>query len=425
MHNVTLGDALSVMGSFGIHVDYTVRLKLRLLDQVDEEVLKEAIEKTRQRYPYFCVRMKRDGEKFFYEDNPAPIALLHTDRSVRLNAPETNFHVWCVCYYEDWVYLDVYHGITDGTGMYQLLATLLFYYCEKRYGVTDHTGVRTLDDPLSPEEMVDPLENLPPVDLSGKKAREAVPVFSLSRDAGLTRSSPQIWDIEIPEAAFVSFGSANDASPGTMVTILFARAIDGLYPKTKKAIMSKYVVNARPMLHAEKTHHNCIDGVSFAYTDRVRALPFEQQCTVHRGSTFFQSDADSVYAKQAGMASYYRSILQKCPTLEAKKQAFGRMMGGADSAYTYIVSYIGQWKLKALSPYILEFWTHVPSPNSLETEVAAVNGKIFLSVHQAFQEDHVIKSFLRQLEEHGIPYKVRQKVSSDNAKFPEPVLESY
>ncbi len=107
-------------------------------------------------------------------------------------------------------------------------------------------------------------------------------------------------------------------------------------------------------------------------------------------------------------------------TLEAKKQAFGRMMGGADTAYTYIVSYVGQWKYKSLSPYILEFWTHVPSANSLVTEVAAVNGKIFLSVHNAFQEDCVVKSFLHQLDEKGIPYQLRQIVPADNAKFPEP-----
>ena len=424
MHNVTLGEMLPVMGSFGIGLDYTVRLKLRLRDKIDEELLKEAVKQTQQRYPYFSVRMKRDNEKFFYEDNPAPIVVLNTDRSVQLNAQETNFHVWCVCYYEDWLCLDVYHGITDGTGMYVLLSTLLFYYCEKRYGVTDHTGIRTLDDPISPEETIDPLENLPPIDLSSKKAPNGISVFSLSNDAGLTRSCPQIWDIEIPESVFVSFSSANDASPGTMVTIFFARAIDALYPNEQKTIMSRYSVNARPMLHAEKTYHNCLDGVSFQYTGRVKALPFDQQCTIHRGSTFLQSDPDSVYGKQAGLASYLRSILQKCPTLEAKKQAFGRMMGGADSAYTYIVSYVGQWKLKALSPYILEFWTHVPSANSLVTEVAAVNGKIFLSVHNAFQEDCVVNSFLHQLEENGIPYQLRQRVPADNAKFPEPGIES-
>ena len=152
-------------------------------------------------------------------------------------------------------------------------------------------------------------------------------------------------------------------------------------------------------------------------------MPFDKQCTVHRGTTFIQSDADIVYRKQTGMASFYRSILQGAPTPEAKKQVFGRMMSAADTAYTYIVSYIGQWKLKALSPYILEFWTHVPSAVPLATEIAAVNGKIFLSIHQTFREDLIVKSFLRQMEENGIPYRLHPPVKPDNAQFPEPENE--
>ena len=180
------------------------------------------------------------------------------------------------------------------------------------------------------------------------------------------------------------------------------------------------MVNARPMLHAERTHYNCLDGVVFPFTDRVKAMPFEKQCTVHRGATFIQSDPDNVYGKQVGMASYFRSILQELPTLEEKKRVFGQMIGGGAGAYTYIVSYVGQWKLKALSPYIMEFWTHAPSANPLLAEIAAVNGKIFLSVHQTFREDHIIRSFLRQLEENGISCQLRQPVKPDNAQFPEP-----
>ena len=307
--------------------------------------------------------------------------------------------------------------------MYMVLATLLYYYCEKRYGVTDHTGIRTLDDTILPEETIDPMEHLPSIDLSGRQAPQTVPVFSLAADAGLTHSSTQIWDIEIPEEAFVSFSSANDASPGTMISILFARAIDALYPEREKIIMSRYSVNARPMLHAKETHHNCLSGVAFPYTDRVKTLPFKTQCTVHRGATFIQSDAEKVCGQLIGVASYVRSILQGLPTLEGKKRAFGQMMSGGDTAFTYMVSYVGQWRLKALSPYILEFWTHVPSANSLVIEIAAVNGKIFLSVHQTFREDLIIRSFQRQLEENGIPFQLRQPVKPDNARFPEPDIE--
>lgn len=422
MYPVTIGDALHVMGPFGIDLDYTVRLKLRLRDEIDGTILKEAAEKTRRRYPYLSVRLKKNQTDFFYEDNPAPIAVLHTDKRVSLNTEETNFHVWCVCYHEDWLDLDFYHGIADGTGMYTLLATLLYYYCEGRYGATDHTGVRTLEDPIRPEETLDPMEQLPQLDLSGMQRAAREPVFCLTTDGGLTPSEPQIWDVELPESAFVSFSSANDASPGTMVSILLARAIDALYPERQREILGRYVVNARPMLHGEASHHNCIGGVMFPYTDRVKAMSFDRQCTAHRGATFLQSDEDRVRGALTGSTSLYRQTLQACPTADAKKAAFGQMMRGGAMFTSFIVSYVGQWRLRSLSPYILEFWTHVPAANPLLTEIAAINGKIFLSVHQTFREDCVIRSFLTQLEENGIPYELRQPVGPDNAQFPEPEL---
>ena len=69
MYTVTLGEVLPVIGSFGNHLDYTVRLKLRLRDKIDDLFLKEAVEKTRQRYPYLCVHMKKDNENYFYVKN--------------------------------------------------------------------------------------------------------------------------------------------------------------------------------------------------------------------------------------------------------------------------------------------------------------------------------------------------------------------
>ena len=266
------------------------------------------------------------------------------------------------------------------------------------------------------------MERLPRLDLSGMQRTAREQVFCLTTDGGLTPSETQIRDIEIPESAFVSFSSANDASPGTMVSILLARAIDALYPERQKPLTGRYVVNARPMLHGEKSHHNCIGGVMFSYTDRVKAMPFDRQCTAHRGATFLQSDEDRVRGSLTVSTSLYRQIAQGLPTSEAKKEAFGQMMRGGAAYTSFIVSYVGQWRLQSLSPYILEFWTHVPAANPMLVEIAAINGKIFLSVHQTFREELVLQSFLRQLEANGIPYTLRPPAEPDNARFPEPEL---
>ena len=421
MHSITTGDILHVVGTFGAKTDYTVRLSIRMADEVDGSMLQEAVTKTQRRYPYFSLRMRKGENEYYYEDNPSPIVLHHTDDRISLNTEESNYHVWSVCYNEDRIHLDFYHGIADGTGMYMVLSTLLYYYCSERYGLDDHNGIRTLEDPICPEETIDPYDLLPDIDLSALKIPEMPPVFTLIEDGGMTPSDDTIvWDIEVSEGDFVRFSSANDASPGTMVSILLARAIDAVFPERSKVLMNGYVINGRPMLGALQSHHNCVTTVTFPYTDRVKAMPFDRQCTVHRGTTFIQSDAERVQKAMTASASRFRMIDQTVPALEGKKQAFGQMIKGATRRYTHIVSYVGKWKYEPLSPYIREFWTHVPGANGLLAELAAVNGKIFISLHQRFIEDVVVKEFIRQLDENGISHSIVQSGVNNTARFPEP-----
>lgn len=420
MKQITTGDMMHVHGGFGAQVDYTVRTSVRLTDAVDPELLRRALDRTQRRYPYLSLRLKRGEDAYAYEENPLPVALLHEDGRICLNAEETNFHVWAVCWWEDFIHFDVYHGATDGTGMYALLATLLYYYCAERYGVTDHEGIRTLEDEISPEETADPQDSLPQLDLSKLPAAPLEAAFTLETDGGLTPSGPTLWDVEIPEDVFVRFSSAHDASPGTMVSLLFARAIDALYPHRDKEIVSAYVVNARPMLHAEKTHHNCLSMALFRYSDRVRAMPLMRQCTVYRGMTFLQSDEERITAAMTENASRIRAAAQSAATLAEKKQVFAQMFNGGEGVLSFLVSYTGKWPFPALGEHIREFWTHPPNTFSLLVEIAAAGGKIFLSIQQRFREDTVRQAFLRQLEENGVPYTLRRAMPSDVAGIREP-----
>ncbi len=417
---ITTGDMMHVHGAFGAQVDYSVRLTVRLADPIDGQLLRSALEKTQKRYPYFSRRLRAGATGFYYENNPQPVVLLQTDDPARLNAEETNFHLWAVCWSEDRIHLDFFHGITDGTGMYRVLATLLFYYCAARYGVTDHRGILTLEDPILPEETTDPQDTLFPPE----NAAPAAPLqeaFTLETDGGLTPSGPTIWDLEIPEDTFIRFTSANDASPGTMISLLMAQAIDALYPNRRKDIISAYVINGRPMLGAALTHHNCLTMALFNYQSRIQKMPFDRKCTVYRGMTFLQSDADVVKSGMGANAVQIRAAAQGIETLEGKKQAFGEAFSGGDGYVTFLVSYTGKWKHPAVGAYIREFWTHPPNTFSLMVEISAVNGRIFLSVQQRFQEDTVRESFLRQLEAHGIPYTLRRVMESDIAHIPEPL----
>ena len=51
MREITTGDAMHVYGSFGLVMDYTVRLCVRLSGGINGEMLCEAVKNTQKRYP--------------------------------------------------------------------------------------------------------------------------------------------------------------------------------------------------------------------------------------------------------------------------------------------------------------------------------------------------------------------------------------
>ena len=425
MIQITTGDMMHVHGGFAEKVDYTGRLSVRMRDAVDADFLAAALQKTQERYPYFCVRLRKGEAAFYYEENPLPVMLLHRDERVSLNTEEVNGHVWAVCYNEDFIHLDFYHGITDGTGMYKVLSTLLYYYCAERYGAVKDKGVRTLAESIRPEETEDPQDRLPEIDLSKIPPASMKPAFTLETDGGLTPSEATIWDIEIPEEPFMEFVTENDSTPGNMVALLFSKAVHGLYfeegAAPLKDIIAVYVINARPMLGAPETCHNCLGMAMFDYEPRLASMPFMRQCTIYRGKTFAQSFDESIRETMTISANQIRAAVKSAPELDKKKEIFGQSFAGGEGFVTFLVSYIGKWPYPAIGEYIREFWTHPPNTFSLMVEIAAAGGKIFLTIQQRFKEDCVREAFLKELDEYGIPYRICRVMESDVAHMPEPM----
>ena len=415
---ITSGDSLHTYGSIGA-MDYTVRLSIRLDSVIDGEILKAALESTQRRYPYLNLRMKRQEADLYYEENPLPVCLFNTDKRISLNCEENNYHVWAVCYKDDFVYLDFYHGICDGTGMYMVLSTLLYYYIDGKYGNCDKTGIRTLEDPIDERESIDPTDSLPPMDpaLLARAAANIEPAYSLISDGETTPLDHEVVrDVMIPDKELLKFTSQNDASPGTFLAVIIARAIEQCTPVNDKKLRGSYVINARPMLGFPYTHHNCVNTVYANFSDRFMTMPIDRQCTAMRGMTILQSDPDRV-SFAIMRSNLVRRMCLQAPTLEARKAAFSQSLAKGTDLFTFMVSYVGQWKYEALGKHIMEFWTHVPPANNFLVEIAAVKGSIFLSFHQKFKEDKYYRAVLKQLEDNDISYIEKRVMENDISHF--------
>ena len=239
---ISRGDATMLYATS--HGSYTVRFHLRLDQKIDGQKLRSALDKTARRYPYFCVSLKRNEREFYYEINDRPVALLHTNKAITLGSSETNGHIWAVCYDGEDLFIDYFHGRSDGTGMYALIATLLYHYFDEQA----IPGIKTLDTPISEEETHDPVEDLPLLDLSKVSFPASPKALNLMKASGLEHVNGKglILKLMIPEESFLPFMRSNDGTPGIMLSVLIARAIERVHPQHEAPLVSNYVVNARP-----------------------------------------------------------------------------------------------------------------------------------------------------------------------------------
>ena len=396
---ITRGDATMLYATS--HGSYTIRIHMHLDQRIDHQKLRIALDKTAQRYPYFCVCLKRNEREFYYEVNSKPIALLHTNKTITLGVPETNGHIWAVCYDEEDLYVDFFHGRSDGAGMYSLVGTLLYYY----YDEQDIPGIKTLNMPVSDQETHDPVEDLPLLDLSKVNFPASPKALNLMEASGLEHVNGKglLLKLMISEESFLPFIRSNDGTPGIMLSLLTARAIERIHPQHEAPLISNYVVNARPMLKANETFHNCTNRVVFHYDDKIRKMPLERQCTAYRGKSFIQADEEVIIQGMTAAGSMAQMILD-IPDFSSKAKIASQAMEGTYDAATFIVSYVGRWKYPQLGRHIREFWTQAPVGPFPLIEVAAVNGKIFVSFLQPFSDRRYYDALIDELKENGIEY---------------------
>ena len=133
--------------------------------------------------------MRKDAEGteyFVYEDNSEPWVVSEGEKPVRLIGPESNNHLLAFCCWGDCIAIDFFHCLTDGTGAYNILRTLLYEYSRRRYDATLERGmanIRVSGDTISSEEWEDPAALAKPDQLNPLPLPERLRCINLTTQA--------------------------------------------------------------------------------------------------------------------------------------------------------------------------------------------------------------------------------------------------
>ena len=384
-----------------------IRIQMRMRDLVAPDALCLAVDATMRRYPYFCVELRKvDGDCVFAE-NHRPVVVVNSTHGVELNSRESNYHMIAFAWWDDWVMLDVFHGMTDGTGAYEVIRTLLYHYCSERYHVPlDREGIRLPGDVVPRQEWADPVAGR--ADLPTPSRSSLPKALDLIASAGLEGDRRRtVYSVAIPEDEFMGFTVENNGSPATMVSLLFSRAIAGMFPDSPDTIRVSLCVDQRAALGAPLAHQSLVGAAFLEYGKDMRDAPIKDQAPLFRQMVFAQTERDVVLAGVASQCGISRMLLAKDDDLERVGVAEA-IAAVAKNVITVSVSYVGKADFKEAERYVRDFrlWTTTAS-NGMTIEMSAVNGRFTLDFIQTFSSPVFVSAFLEELEGNGIEYDLQ------------------
>ena len=385
-----------------------ISLRVRMCGDIDGAMLDRAVEAGMNRYPYFRVELqKRDGQWGFIE-NRRPVTVSRSAVGAALNSEASNRHLIAFSWHEDWIILNVSHALTDGTGAYEVLRTVLYYYCSWRYGAQlSREGIRLAGDAISPEEYEDPAPRVtrePPENADGDSMPALNPVVAsnLGDDTAKT-----VFSTSLSEAGFMRFNADHDGSPATIVALFLSRAIAALHPDCPNPIRISLCVNQRRALGTPLAHQSLVGGAWLEYVEKMRDYPLDMQATVYRGMVFAQTMDERVLEGMRYINRNTRRLLSlasdEARAVEAKENS-----DGLKRALTATVSYVGRGRFGDAERYIRDFhlWANAMNENIL-VEISAINGRFIFDFSQNFSTPVYWRAFLKQLDENGIAYEER------------------
>ncbi len=78
--NVTRGDTLMLYGM--TRRSYSIRLQIRLDQPVNPDMMRIAVDKTAERYPYFCVTLKKNDKEYLDAEGIRTLDMPITDKEI-------------------------------------------------------------------------------------------------------------------------------------------------------------------------------------------------------------------------------------------------------------------------------------------------------------------------------------------------------
>ncbi|MBQ9503719.1 MAG: hypothetical protein IJU93_01780, partial [Lachnospiraceae bacterium] len=397
----------------------TIRFSVEFVDDIDKEALQYAAGQVGKRYPYFKVRLQRQGEEYVLTDNEAPLVISEENEAVCLGSQESNYHLLAFAYRDNVISVDVSHNICDGNGVAPLVKTLVYYYIEKRYGAEgiDTSTIRLVSDTIQEEEYLDPFPEAPvdtdtTLELKEKKLDPLM--FS---DDYFDRKGSYAYNLKVLQSELMAKAKTSDGSPVSIITVMMYRALMELFPDNKKDIKVIIPHEYRKALGKPLSHDSLARIMTASLSPKSRDLSIETLNTMVRGQIILGCDEQLDVQAINGQVQL-KAYLSTMP-LEEKKQTVQGILAGVMGLHTFGVSYTGNIPWGGMEKYIKDVHVYAGEnkrSGSLAIEVFTCGEYFSICLMQPGKNPAIVNQLIKTFKDNEIECEI---TSEERFKLPD------
>lgn len=384
------------------------RVAVLLKQDVDPQVLQEALKIAAPRFPTLSVRMKKGLFWYFFESNPeTPMVTVEKAPPCRAIKPdENNGYLFRVSYYKKRISLEVFHALTDGTGALVFLKTLVSQYLMlKGYGVFTYAGILDCEDYPSVSETEDSFSKYSGAKSDSKwKEEKAYHVYGTKMPSEYLEVVHGI----IPLNDFIKLARESNVTLTMYIAALIIYSIYSTQLSNRKSYAPVKVsipVNLRQYFPS-KTLRNFSAFVNVGINFSGQEYTFEQILNAVSETMKSEVQPDKLIGKISANVKAEKNIFMRLAPLVLKNVVLRTAYNAyGENQFTCSFSNLGAIKLpEEMEQYIerFEFVLGAPASNLLNCTACSFKDDLIITFTKMMHETDLERFFFRYLTKQGL-----------------------
>lgn len=384
--------------------------ELILSEDIKEDALRRALKRTLKRYPLYRHTIEENENKGIHyvpipEDNPYPI-FTGEKKNRRFGSDETGGYLFTIWYLNKHFIMEIFHGLSDGTGANAFIQTLLYCYAtECGVEVKDTKNIRLDSESPRESETEDVYAKYSNTEVEEFYKPKEVEPFGLPEEFfGEEVNSYKLFELELEFEQLLKLSKSAESSPAPMLSVVIAQAIYETYNVGDKIITGCIPVNLRGIFNTDSIE-NCVMTVPVIYHPRLRGMELSKQATCVRANLdlLVQKENAIVYATKSVSKMHHFCDGVHTPG-EIADIFINTLRPIGYNMYSYMLSYVGNVVLpQELENMVEKIIAHTP-PFSTPFGITAFvyKGKMRMLIAQNFESEALVHNISKKLTEIGI-----------------------